>query len=232
MRSVSTSHPRAVQLDSLGFKVLSYLESQEAVKDLDLITKDGILPHEIALWEKKNVPYLMSPDLKAFYSAFNGFLLRWSSEIGYNKVPVGEMRVNSIDAFIRIPIDGRFVTSELMQAGVSPPDPSTCAAFLLDSFCEYGHVVIICRPPSRVGSVLEPEIWFQDLSAKWHFMCSSFKQYLRIMFLHLGISGWQMAFTSDGLPLWTQQWMKLFCKERLCIDLHNHASQILPSNSK
>jgi tubulin polyglutamylase complex subunit 2 len=221
-QSQAASHPKAIQLNAIGFQVLSFLESQDGIKNIEMVTKEGVQSHDISLWERKHIPFTMSSDLKAFYSVFNGILIKWGAELGMNIVPVGEIRVNSIEALVRIPIDGRFVTSELAQAGIVAPDPNTCAAFVLDSFCEFGYVVLIFRKSS--GS--EPEVWFQDLSARWHYICSTFKQYMRVMILHLGIIGWQMAYSCDGLTPWTQYWMRLFCKERLCIDLNNYNSLI------
>jgi tubulin polyglutamylase complex subunit 2 len=221
MPSPNKPHPKAVLLNSMGFHVLSYLESQDGIRDLEMITKDGVQSHDIDLWERKNTPYKLSPDLRAFYSMFNGLYVKWSSAVGENLLPVGEIRLNSMEAFIRIPIDGRFVTSELSHARVVPPDPHTCAAFLLDTFCEYGQIIAVFRPSSVGEDKPEPEVWFQDLSARWHFISHTFKQYMRVMVLHLGIVGWQMAYTAEGLPLSTQQWMRVYCKERLCVDLHN-----------
>lgn len=222
--SPSKAHPKAVLLNGMAFNILSYLECQDGVRDLEMITKDGVHEHDIATWERKNMPYKLSPDLRGFYSMFNGLFVKWSCAVGNSALPIGEIRINSIEAFIRIPIDGRFVTSELMQARIIPPDPHSCAAFILDSFCEYGQIIAVFRPSAIGDNFPEPEVWFQDLSARWHFISHTFKQYLRVMCLHLGIIGWQMAYTADGLPLSTQQWMRVYCKERLCVDLFNAIS--------
>jgi hypothetical protein len=64
-----------------------------------------------------------------------------------------------------------------------------------------------------------PEVWYQDRSARWHFLSSSFSDYLRLMVVHAGVHGWQLAFTPEGLPPLTQQWMNLFARERLLMDL-------------
>jgi hypothetical protein len=42
------------------------------------------------------------------------------------------------------------------------------------------------------------------------------------MVVHLGIYGWQSAFTPEGASPATQQWMRMFCKERLIVDSHVH----------
>ena len=72
--------------------------------------------------------------------------------------------------------------------------------------------------PSRQGSYRDPEVWFQDKSSRWHFVCATFTQYVRLAVVHFGVLGWQMAFTPEGLSRETQQWMRLVCPERLCVD--------------
>ena len=73
----------------------------------------------------------------------------------------------------------------------------------------------------------KPTVWFIDLSARWHYVCGSFTHYLRLAVTHLGIYGWQLVFTPEGLQLDAEQWMNLFCKERLMIDLHGRHKLLL-----
>ena len=66
----------------------------------------------------------------------------------------------------------------------------------------------------KCGSYEDPEIWIQDASSSWHFVADSFTTYLRLAIVHLGIIGWQNAYTPVGLPPVTKQWMARFGKER------------------
>jgi len=36
-----------------------------------------------------------------------------------------------------------------------------------------------------------------------------------LMMMHVGVHGWQLAYTPEGISLITKQWMNLFCRERL-----------------
>jgi tubulin polyglutamylase complex subunit 2 len=74
---------------------------------------------------------------------------------------------------------------------------------------------------SRTTSYENPEIWFQDVSARWHYISGSFSDYLRLLVMHCGVHGWQLAYTPEGIPPLTQQWMHLFCRERLTMDLNS-----------
>mmetsp|Transcript_596 Transcript_596/g.764 ORF Transcript_596/g.764 Transcript_596/m.764 type:complete len:340 (-) Transcript_596:458-1477(-) len=77
---------------------------------------------------------------------------------------------------------------------------------------------------SNVNSYLDCcQVWFQDMACQWHFLTESFVNYFRLMVVHLGILGWQYVFTDVGLPPITQQWMRMFCPERLALDLQLRA---------
>lgn len=225
MSSPSASHPKAVLLNSIGFDILNYLEAHPDVRNVEMVTKEGLLPAHIAAWERKNVPYCLSRDLKGFYSCLNGLFVKWYADMGGSEVVVGEMRINSIEALIRVPIDIKFPQTNGYRVDAAPLDPQTCAAYLLDSFCEFGNILLVFRAKVDYAGIAEPEVWFQDHSGGWHFIASTFKQYFRLLLLHLGVIGWQMFFTPEGPPQFTMQWMRHFCRERLCIDLHSAAQE-------
>ncbi|CAM9678165.1 unnamed protein product, partial [Discosporangium mesarthrocarpum] len=107
------------------------------------------------------------------------------------------------------------------------------AAFALDSDPEVGSVTLVYRTPTTAqsrrlrtgkggGDVAEglakPEVWLQDLACGWHYMTGSFSSYFRMMVVHLGVLGWQHAYTPMGLSPATQQWMRLYCPDRLLFD--------------
>jgi len=71
-----------------------------------------------------------------------------------------------------------------------------------------------------------PQVWFQDPSTRWHYVCSSFTEYLRLSVAHFGIIGWQAAFSPEGLRTSTAHWMGLVCPERLCVDRSYHMSEL------
>lgn len=71
----------------------------------------------------------------------------------------------------------------------------------------------------------KPQIWFQDLSCHWFFVANCFTDYFRLMIMHLGIPGWQYAFTKVGLDPQTLQWFRFLAPERLAIDMENRRNQ-------
>ena len=151
---------------------------------------------------------------------------------------IGNMNLLSINEIERIPLQGVFQCKDR-----EPPDASNCAAFEFDMMTDLhvarialiyrntvdidvngGHAMEVTSDglsiKPKCGSYEEPEIWIQDASCNWYFITDCFTKYLRLAVVHLGIIGWQNTYTLAGLQPVTKQWMSLFCKERLTLDLH------------
>jgi len=69
-----------------------------------------------------------------------------------------------------------------------------------------------------------PQVWFQDPSAKWHYLAGSFTDYFRLAATHLGVPQWQFAFTDAGLPPAARQWLAFFCPERLAMAMESRVA--------
>jgi hypothetical protein len=241
------------RLDRTLLSVLSQLESFEECASVDVVPSEGC-SSEIANWEKKNVPYVLPSDLKAFYSQFNGINVSYKVDIAGRHVTIGEMKLNKLDSITRVALEGTFPKMNWSRYGGSSGggsnsnnsngsaggssaesyvlDFNTSAAFTLDSSLEIGQVVLLYRSPDETGKGGEgklrgnlvnpyedPEIWFQDISARWHYISATFSNFLRLLLAHMGVFGWHMAYTPEGLSSETIHWMGLFCKERICVDL-------------
>jgi len=131
---------------------------------------------------------------------------------------MGNIMMHNINDMNKIEIVGNIIKDDHLSKEKS-------AAFVIHSFPEYGNICLLYRTNinnNTNDNYSSPEIWYQDQFANWHYICNNFTQLMRIMVTHFGISGWQLAFTPEGLPLVTRQWMNLFCKERLTIDLLAH----------
>jgi tubulin polyglutamylase complex subunit 2 len=226
---------RREEFDRVALSCITYLESFSECRNVNFQCGEGAASHESLVWEKKSAPYKLPKDLKNFLSLFNGVHLSWSVDIAGRNVQIGELRVNRIDAIKPLDMEGTIDTRVWSDIGPRVPDTKQCAAFVLDSQCEVGEVVLLYRVDRRNASVdsgdgvaaeqqmdesfnEEPEVWFVDQSARWHYISKTFTQYFRLMVIHVGIHGWQLAFTPEGVPPVTQQWMGLFCKERLIVD--------------
>eukprot|EP01031_Cornospumella_fuschlensis_P036532 gene36532-44318_t len=218
----------------MALGVISYLETFPEIRAVAFQGNDPAQGSEIITWERKNSPFKLPADVKAFYSMFNGFNLSWSVEIGEKTETIGEMRINKLDNVVKNATE--FFVQEYLPEDVPPPNPKLCTMFVIDSSCSLGEVVLLYRnsnsgatsslqlSPGSSGNASsapeEPEVWLLDHSAQLTFLCKSFTNYMRLMVTHLGIHGWQSVFFDVGWCLSTQHWMQMFCKERLIVDRH------------
>jgi tubulin polyglutamylase complex subunit 2 len=163
--------------------------------------------------------------MKAFYSMFNGISLCWKVLLD-KPIQIGNMSLNKIEDIVRCPVDGTFMRHEYNSGCiVGAPDPTNSAAFTIDSFSEVGDIVLLYQQEGTYqgsdGKVIRnpssPQVWLVDMALRWHFIAPSFSDYVRLMIVHLGIVGWQLIFTPEGLPYTTKQWMGIFCKGKLMV---------------
>lgn len=209
--------------DKMALNVISNLESYPEVI-VDFQTPPApVMSHETIIFEKRNSSIRLPDDIKSFYCHLNGFKIQWKVEIGGKPVVIGDLGINRLDELQQITPDGFFVTDFLQHRAVGREELQILTGFILDS-SEVGNIVLLYKrkPGLCDGRENDSEIWLQDQSNYWHFISSTFTQYMRLMVVHFGIIGWQMAFTSDGLSKTCMQWMNLYCKERLITDLAAH----------
>lgn len=221
--STAENHRREL-FNKVALSVISHIENfDEVLRPIDFKCGEGVLVHEVLMWEKKNAPVKLPDDLKGFYSTFNGFALLWKVEIRGKFIAIGDISVNKLDDLNRVPIEAKNLASEAMSANRSI-DVKSSIAFCLTNSSEFGQVILVYKSTaSKDGGITSasfdaPEVWFVDTSQKWHYMAANFTHFLRLAVVHLGIYGWQLAYTPEGLPASTRQWMGLFCRERLAVD--------------
>jgi hypothetical protein len=229
-----------VLLDKVCLGIISYLESLDECHEIKFQCNKEVSNVDFTFWEKRNGPFKLPNDLKKFYSTvFNGFLLNWTIEVNEQIIPVGELRVNSLEEIKLQPLEFFNVQAHLPN-DIIPPVLGSTYLFSLDQNCPLGNIVLLYRSNSNpfpsdtsaativgrselnssVENVDSPEVWLLTNSCQLIYICQSFLQYLRLMVTHLGIFHWQLAFSDDGVPDLTEQYMHLFCKERLVIDKH------------
>jgi hypothetical protein len=239
---------RKQMLDKALLNVVSYLESCAEVHAVNFRTGDEQKSNvEIIAWEKSNAPFKLPLDLKNFYLLFNTLDLSWSVENSEKDLDIGEIRVRKISEMRQATIVDAIVECRRWKDidGISVSDIKGATAFVFDQ-CDNGDIAFIYQHSSKSSndnssnssvnnvelvnssqhSSDNPSVWLIDCCGRYHYICSSFKQYLRLMVTHLGIRGWQAAFTPEGLPPLTQQWMNVFCKERLVTHLYFNDSYL------
>lgn len=219
--------------DDLSLHVIRFLESHPAAHSVQLQDKPGVTLPQLQAWHERNYPHVLPDDFKAFLAISDGVTVRWSLRFrGEAVVPFGIMHVNSLElvkplpAFTAATLSGS--DSELSVASImgstTAVGAGACArgqvpaAFDLDAECTEGRVALVywgdrsdCGPGA---AALRPQVWFQDLACRWHFIAKSFADYFRLLITHLGVPQWQYAFTDAGLSPAASHWLAFFCPER------------------
>ena len=209
--------------NNIAFNIISYLETFLEISEINFFSSLPLKNHEINFYEKKILPFEFPSDFKRFLFLFNGLHLKWKIKIQEQNLLIGEIKINKLDQILPIQIEGQFLTTKVNDLEIVIPDSKTSIGYVF-SISEEGMVVFLYRDlqqqrtsTSSSSSSSFPEIWFVDNLKRWHFVCFSFTQYLRLAVLHLGIIGWHGIYTPEGITMTTRQWMSLFCRERLCV---------------
>lgn len=58
------------------------------------------------------------------------------------------------------------------------------------------------------GPANDPQVWFQDLTADWHFVAKNFRDYARLLLMYMGLPNWLFVFTPTNLDPVTMAWYR------------------------
>ena len=234
--------------NSISLSCLSNLESNDEFDSLNFHYNEGLKSHQFVVWEKKNIPYKLPEDFRMFYSLFNGLSAPWKVQIGAKSIEIGKFSLNKIEDLKRISVEGIFPSNDDHHLSQSTSQKNS--GFIIDS-CEVGDIILLypretddqilnsidlmttlspLKKQHAANSII-PSVWLVDLSLRWHYISANFSDYMRLMYAHMGVHGWQQTFTPEGLSEITTQWMNIFCKSRLCVDLY-HESKINTIDTK
>ncbi|KAL8625444.1 hypothetical protein ACOMHN_018589 [Nucella lapillus] len=199
-------------VEQVHMGVVKYLENKRGIFKIDQVEKCPVERPVIIAWEQRNTT-LLPEDLKNFFMTTNGFHLSWSVKMENGPVPVGRMHINGIGQLIRLNPPSETVShiapslndldldSDDESDGPSKPKFSGgFRMFELDSCDNYGRVCLVYREAKENSGELKSEVWFLDRALGWHYLADTFRDYFRLMVMHLGLPYWQYAFTDIGVP--------------------------------
>mmetsp|Transcript_14157 Transcript_14157/g.36676 ORF Transcript_14157/g.36676 Transcript_14157/m.36676 type:complete len:230 (-) Transcript_14157:94-783(-) len=220
--------PAASELAAVWKSVRAFLENIEGVKRITFSERAGASASAISSWEHANHPAKLPEDLSAFLQLSDGMQLTWALDYMGEEMPLGCMHLNDIRKMQRVNIIEADIGPMPSERITGAPRSGNAAqvsrerlpilAFDLDSQVMDGQLCLFFRPPNYA----EPQVWFRDLSRKWHFVAHSFTDYFRLMIMHVGLARWQYAFTDVGLDPATKHWLRLFAPNRLALDADHH----------
>jgi hypothetical protein len=181
--------------DLLLSGALNYLESCPGVF-VEATSNPPIVPAMITNWETLHGRKLPR-DLKDFLSVTDGFTVNWSVSLSFDKlgkswlreqketIKIGCISINSLQNMLLRDIGDR-------------------KAFEIQDVSPYGKVCVVYSDEDRNTSI---QLWLND---EWTFLTSDFSSYFRLQVHYLGIKGWQMSRTRNGMPQDSSDWLSFF----------------------
>jgi hypothetical protein len=221
-------------VEELSFNLFSYLRALPGFQDLKTEFRPEATPGELEQWQDGNEPFVLPADLKGFLQITDGMSLRWKAESLQTEITVGAVDLNCLNRIERMEDVDSLLQRSAAASGAHPqtlldvdleshPRPEHVAAFILERNPKVGDVALVYELDGGGAAASphddrEPTVWFRDKGGGWHYVAASFTCYYRLLVVHLGILGWQYAFTPQGLDPLSVQWMRLYCPERLMLD--------------
>ncbi|XP_078493384.1 tubulin polyglutamylase complex subunit 2-like isoform X1 [Ciona intestinalis] len=212
-------------IERLTLGVATTLEKRPGVSDVSLSKFPQAERHILVGWEQRN-SCILPDDLKSFYLTTNGLLLTWKVNINDTKVPVGEMKINSINELTKLSHAGSTATmgSNVTIADVEhegddePHFDGRSRIFELDACNGVGKVCLVYMKAVPGLPAQNAEIWFLDRSLCWSHLSTNFTTYYRLMLMHMGLPQWYYSCTDVGLSPKAKQWCNLYAPVRLGLD--------------
>ena len=146
----------------------------------------------------------------------DGMHLKWDVVAhGREVMQLGCMAINSLRQLVPAgPEVLRNERDELRPELAHRAAATSVRAFHLDATCEMGRVLLLLGTEGP-NSWKRAQVWFQDGSCALSLLANSFSEYVRLLMLHLGLPGWQYAYTEAGLDPTCRQWLRLMAPDRL-----------------
>ena len=178
--------------DNISLSVISFLEDQKLVEDIEFAERLGIPEATLNAWEEEHSPYKLPDDYTSFLQMSDGLLLTWKILKGGLTYPLGSMHLNKLSEVQMIKLEkfklsavGQEYCSDDENEDQSEDKKTFITAFNIDSKVRDGRVALMYN-----NTYDKPQIWFQDLSCCWFFIANSFTDYFRLMIMHLGLPHW------------------------------------------
>ncbi len=193
-------------LGDITFQLGSYLGGLPGFRGLECDPGPPVLAGSVEEWAREHLPLRLPTDLAGFLETNDGLSLRWRAVCLQGDIVVGYIGVSSLAGIVRLE-DAPPRTAET---------PGHFVAYVLHRNPKIGDAALVYDVDSNDSG--NPTVWFRDRGGGWHFVAANFTCFFRLMLVHLGILGWELAYTPQGLMPLTVQWMRLYCPERLMFD--------------
>ncbi|CAK1603392.1 unnamed protein product [Parnassius mnemosyne] len=192
--------------ENITLGITRVLESDPRISNVAVERRPPCDRVTISNWEQRHSS-ILPEDLRNFYASSDGFQLTWhykySGKDNYNTdevLPVGSIRVNSLSELCLSPGLKDLLDFSLTRqsSGPRPLLNTKSKVFELDACRNIGKVCLI----NTSGSW---SIWLATRDGAWGWLADSFTHYFRMALVHLGLPGWQAAFSNLPLIPWAEQ---------------------------
>ncbi|KPJ11914.1 Tubulin polyglutamylase complex subunit 2 [Papilio machaon] len=186
--------------ENITLGVTRVLESDPRISNVVVERRQPCDRIAISNWEQRHST-ILPDDLRNFYASSDGFLLTWNFKYSADEIlQVGAIRVNSLSelclsAGLKDLLDFSITRN---SSGPRPVLNPKSKVFELDTCRNIGKVCLICTNGSW-------SIWLATREGAWGWLADSFTYYFRMSLVHLGLPGWQAAFTNLPLIPWAEQ---------------------------
>ncbi|CAH8484793.1 unnamed protein product [Schistosoma haematobium] len=199
--------------------------TKPGVYDVYLKTNEPVSEEKIQIWESLNSLTLPN-DLKDFYLTTNGIELGWYSICNEKTSVAGLIKINKLEDFKSIKLscinlDGEAKNDDFevfVNSFLGPGFNRWPTSYELEK-CLNGTTVIFVFSDNQEGVF----ILNNDLSI--HKICCTFRQYIRLAVVHLGLQDWQLWYTDDDPIPSSQQLCSLYTPERLFLNTRESHEQ-------
>eukprot|EP00035_Acanthoeca_spectabilis_P009725 m.171570 g.171570 ORF g.171570 m.171570 type:complete len:270 (+) comp14817_c0_seq4:126-935(+) len=200
--------------DAILLGLVTSLEKRAGVGEIKLLQKSAASSAQISRWEAK-FGVKLPTDLIDFLHITDGMHLVWDARMATGEIaPLGSLHLHGLSDMrtVDCPAGPDDISAET-ENPKSPRDGHQGDVVELDKCGGDGMIGLVY--PSPGSEATPPSVWFADRAGTWHYVARSFTDYIKLMTIHLGIPGWQYAFTTTGLSPISQQWFVVYAPLRL-----------------
>ncbi|KAI8821045.1 uncharacterized protein EV422DRAFT_595272 [Fimicolochytrium jonesii] len=224
-------HPNPSPTSLLTSNLLPYLRTLPLLTRLHTTAPPPTSDIDLTAWTKLNAPYRLPDDVRRFFAVADGLRIEWGvggdgrgGELTAGRkakeITVGVLEILPLRHWTRL--DGTRkptpTTGFAKQGTIPPPSPKGGAAFLIQHCEEYGSTCLVFpAAESTSGDISSPHrtppphiAFFDPRSMTYRPIATTFTAYFRLMVMHMGVRGWQTAWTEAGMRQEVMDWVGFY----------------------
>lgn len=159
---------------------------------------EGVTSLQVISWEWQHCVQLPK-DLKNFYKTTNGYLYTWTGKTDLPKYPMlsGKIEINDLGNLIEIKGFVRRAQTQYKMTGLVVKQIEISEDWKIFALCSIkGGMVVL----AYMKGILEPIILVCTQFLELFYLAKDFTTYMELATYYMGISEWELMYTSQGAP--------------------------------